>query len=111
MITATIPTMADGLTTIVVISPAGSDRNRITPQQRQRRRQIRCGSPNRLLLAFDGPPSNFFTLGGDSLLATRVISRLVRDCGIDLTFAEFSQAPNPRMLQELLDQLGDSVLP
>jgi aryl carrier-like protein len=54
--------------------------------------------------------SNFFTGGGDSLLATRVISRLVRDYGVDLTFAEFTQAPTPRMLQELLDELCDSAL-
>jgi len=52
------------------------------------------------------PDSNFFLVGGDSLLATRVISRLRRDYDIDVTFAEFTQAPTPRALDQLLDSLA-----
>lgn len=53
--------------------------------------------------------SNFFAIGGDSLLATRVISRLRRDYALDLTFAEFSQAPTPRALQDLVAELDDAT--
>jgi acyl carrier protein len=49
--------------------------------------------------------SDFFTCGGDSLLATRVISRIARDYDIELTFAEFTQAPTPRALRALLTEL------
>ncbi|UQU67751.1 acyl carrier protein [Couchioplanes caeruleus] len=52
------------------------------------------------------PDSNFFLLGGDSLLVTRVIGRLRRDYDVDVTFAEFTQAPTPRALDELLDSLA-----
>jgi len=50
--------------------------------------------------------SNFFAAGGDSLLAVRMISKLVQQFGVDLTFAEFTQVPTPKALQQLLnDQL------
>lgn len=52
-----------------------------------------------------GPDANFFEFGGDSLLATRVISRIVRDYDVDLTFADFSQAPTPRDLHNLVQRL------
>jgi acyl carrier protein len=55
------------------------------------------------------PDSNFFILGGDSLLATRVIGRLRRDYDVDLTFAEFTQAPTPRALDELLASFVESA--
>jgi len=63
------------------------------------------------VLETDGvlPDSNFFTLGGDSLLATRVIGRLRQRYEVDLTFAEFTQAPTPRALDELLDSFADSA--
>ena len=42
--------------------------------------------------------SDFFALGGDSLLATRVLSAIARACGVELTFDEFLLAPTPAML-------------
>jgi aryl carrier-like protein len=55
--------------------------------------------------------SNFFLAGGDSLLATRVISRLRRKFHVDVTFAEFTQAPTPRTLRELLISLRGPIRP
>ncbi|MFI9359475.1 phosphopantetheine-binding protein [Kitasatospora sp. NPDC053057] len=48
--------------------------------------------------------SNFFTAGGDSLLATRVIGKVAREFDVELTFAEFSQAPTPSELQALINE-------
>jgi aryl carrier-like protein len=42
--------------------------------------------------------SDFFTVGGDSLLATRVLSAVARECGVELTFEEFLLAPTPAAL-------------
>lgn len=42
--------------------------------------------------------SNFFELGGDSLLAIRVLSAIARDCGIELSFGDFIDAPTPTAL-------------
>lgn len=39
--------------------------------------------------------SDFFALGGDSLLATRVLSAVARDYGVELTFDDFMLAPTP----------------
>lgn len=41
------------------------------------------------------PDSDFFALGGDSLLATRVLSAIARESGVELTFDEFLEAPTP----------------
>ncbi|MGE5827590.1 MAG: phosphopantetheine-binding protein [Micromonosporaceae bacterium] len=45
-----------------------------------------------------GAESDFFALGGDSLLATRVLSAIARGCGIELTFDDFMLAPTPGTL-------------
>lgn len=45
-----------------------------------------------------GPDSNFFALGGDSLLATRVLSAIARECGVELSFDDFLSAPTPATL-------------
>lgn len=45
-----------------------------------------------------GPESDFFALGGDSLLATRVLSAIARACGVELTFDDFVLAPTPGTL-------------
>lgn len=42
--------------------------------------------------------SDFFALGGDSLLATRVLSAIAREFGVELTFDEFLFAPTPAAL-------------
>ncbi|OBB44635.1 acyl carrier protein [Mycobacterium sp. 852002-51961_SCH5331710] len=39
--------------------------------------------------------SNFFELGGDSLLATRVLSAIARDFGTELTWEDFIEDPSP----------------
>jgi acyl carrier protein len=39
--------------------------------------------------------SDFFALGGDSLLATRVLSAIARHHGVELTFDDFVVAPTP----------------
>jgi len=42
-----------------------------------------------------GPDTDFFDYGGDSLLATRVLSAVARRYGAELTFEDFLQAPTP----------------
>ncbi len=39
--------------------------------------------------------SDFFELGGDSLLATRVLSAIARDFGTELLFEDFVDDPSP----------------
>ena len=39
--------------------------------------------------------SDFFELGGDSLLATRVLSAIARDFGPELLFEDFLDDPSP----------------
>lgn len=39
--------------------------------------------------------SDFFVLGGDSLLATRVLSAVARTFGVELTYYDFVLAPTP----------------
>ena len=46
--------------------------------------------------------SDFFDIGGDSLLATRVLSAVARECGVELTFEAFLQAPTPLALAETI---------
>jgi acyl carrier protein len=42
--------------------------------------------------------SDFFAMGGDSLLATRVLSAVARTHGVELTFDDFVVAPTPDAL-------------
>ncbi|GAA4985565.1 acyl carrier protein [Kitasatospora paranensis] len=44
------------------------------------------------------PDSDFFLLGGDSLIATRVLSAIARSHGVELTFEDFLLAPTPQGL-------------
>jgi acyl carrier protein len=44
------------------------------------------------------PESDFFLLGGDSLIATRVLSAIARSHGVELTFEDFVLAPTPQGL-------------
>jgi acyl carrier protein len=39
--------------------------------------------------------SDFFELGGDSLLATRVLSAIARDFGTELLYEDFVDVPSP----------------
>jgi glutamate racemase len=40
------------------------------------------------------PHSDFFDLGGDSLLATRVLSAIARDFGAELSWEDFIEDPS-----------------
>lgn len=42
--------------------------------------------------------SDFFELGGDSLLATRVLSAIARDFGTELSYDDFVENPSPEGL-------------
>lgn len=44
--------------------------------------------------------SDFFLLGGDSLLATRVLSAIAREYGAELTIEDFEDAPSPEALSK-----------
>ncbi|KAA0097442.1 acyl carrier protein [Mycolicibacterium sp. P1-18] len=46
--------------------------------------------------------SDFFELGGDSLLATRVLSAIARDFGTELDYEEFVDQPTPEGLASKL---------
>ncbi|MCX5207887.1 phosphopantetheine-binding protein [Kitasatospora sp. NBC_00240] len=45
-----------------------------------------------------GADTDFFQLGGDSLIATRVLSAIARGHGVELSFEDFLLAPTPRGL-------------
>merc|ERR1719329_478169 len=47
--------------------------------------------------------SNFFTCGGTSLSAARVVASIRREFGFDLKFAEIYSAPTARQLARLID--------
>lgn len=42
--------------------------------------------------------ADFFELGGDSLLATRVLSAISREFFVELSFEDFIESPSPRAL-------------
>ncbi|HXP58462.1 MAG TPA: phosphopantetheine-binding protein [Streptosporangiaceae bacterium] len=48
------------------------------------------------------PDSDFFDLGGDSLLATRVLSAVAREFGLELTITDFMDAASPGALAKLI---------
>jgi acyl carrier protein len=52
------------------------------------------------------PDTDFFDLGGDSLLATRVLSAIARESGVELTFGEFTQARTPELLARAISGAG-----
>jgi acyl carrier protein len=49
--------------------------------------------------------SDFFEAGGDSLLATRVLSAIAREYDVELTFDDFVIAPSPGSLASLVGSL------
>ncbi len=50
-----------------------------------------------------GPADDFFELGGDSLVATRVLSAIAREFGVELTFEDFLSAPSSAALAERIE--------
>jgi acyl carrier protein len=50
-----------------------------------------------------GADSDFFALGGDSLLATRVLSAVARDFGVELSFDDFALASSPAALAKVIE--------
>jgi acyl carrier protein len=51
------------------------------------------------------PDSDFFALGGDSLLATRVLSAVARHSDVELTFDDFLLAPTPNALAKRIESV------
>lgn len=49
--------------------------------------------------------SDFFELGGDSLLATRVLSAIARDHGPELLYEDFVESPSPAGLFDKVAEL------
>jgi acyl carrier protein len=47
--------------------------------------------------------TDFFEAGGDSLLATRVLSAIARELDVELTFDDFVIAPSPAALAVLVE--------
>jgi acyl carrier protein len=50
--------------------------------------------------------SDFFALGGDSLIATRVLSAVARDFGPELSFDDFVMAPTPAAIAKKIAGAG-----
>ncbi|GAA3132626.1 acyl carrier protein [Streptosporangium carneum] len=50
--------------------------------------------------------SDFFVMGGDSLLATRVLSAIARACGVELDFDDFADAPTPGALAKKIASMA-----
>jgi acyl carrier protein len=48
--------------------------------------------------------SDFFALGGDSLLATRVLSAIARQYGVELSFEDFLTSPSPQLLADRISE-------
>ncbi|TRW85391.1 acyl carrier protein [Mycolicibacterium sp. 018/SC-01/001] len=46
--------------------------------------------------------SDFFELGGDSLLATRVLSAIARDFGVELVYDDLVENPSAAALFDLV---------
>jgi phthiocerol/phenolphthiocerol synthesis type-I polyketide synthase E len=53
-----------------------------------------------------GSTDDFFRLGGDSLMATRALSRMKSDFGIEASMALFFEAPTPAGLASALETAG-----
>ena len=53
------------------------------------------------------PDSDFFDLGGASLLGTRVLSAVARATGVELAFDDFLLAATPGALAKRVAQIAD----
>lgn len=79
-----------------------TERSRVPPQTAT---QIAIASIWREVLAADevGAEDNFFELGGHSLMATRVLSRLRANLGLDLPLRALFEAPTVAGLARIVD--------
>jgi nonribosomal peptide synthetase protein VioO len=50
--------------------------------------------------------SDFFAIGGDSLIATRVLSAIARTCGVELEFDDLLEAPTPSALSRKIASMA-----
>ena len=53
------------------------------------------------------PDSDFFDLGGDSLLGTRVLSAVARATGVELSFEDFLLAATPGALAKRVAEIAE----
>jgi acyl carrier protein len=51
-----------------------------------------------------GPDDEFFALGGNSLIGIRIIDRVAREYGVELSVREFYLAQTPARVAELIDR-------
>ncbi|MEU6770346.1 phosphopantetheine-binding protein [Streptomyces sp. NPDC046759] len=51
-----------------------------------------------------GADDDFFTLGGNSLIGIRIIDRVARDYGVELSVRAFYLAQTPARVAELIEQ-------
>jgi acyl carrier protein len=51
-----------------------------------------------------GPDDDFFTLGGNSLIGIKIIDRVFRDYGVELSVRAFYLAQTPARVVELIEQ-------
>lgn len=58
-----------------------------------------------------GPDESFFQLGGDSLLATRVLARLNERFAVRVPFAEMYRDSTPAALAGVIERLGSAPAP
>lgn len=56
------------------------------------------------------PDSDFFDLGGDSLLGTRVLSAVARATGVELSFDDFLLAATPGALAKRVAEIVAEIV-
>ncbi|USX17869.1 amino acid adenylation domain-containing protein [Oxalobacteraceae bacterium OTU3REALA1] len=102
----TLPTLANGKIDRDGLPPPGRDRPRLAyacvpPRTAMQRKLLRVWER---VLGFEGLgiDDHFFELGGDSLQAAAVISRLRAELGIALDYRRFFDNPTPAALAERL---------